>query len=121
MTSIKWPNTGNNSQYLTLDIPYLSIGILLEALAFISSCCYYKETWDCDKYLKFPGVSPTPVTSMKDTIMLENLFLEPDAHGANDVMNKDMYRFQTPPDAEETILSCSAIAAILSKVSSVIA
>jgi hypothetical protein len=58
---------------------------------------------------------------MKDTIMLENLFLQPDSQGANDVINKDMYRFQTPTDAQEKILSCTAIDTILSKVSSVIA
>ena len=43
-----------------------------------------------------------------------------DPYGANDSLNKDMYRFETPPNAEEKLLSCSAIATILSKVSCVI-
>ncbi len=121
MTLIQWPNTGNNSQYFILDVPYLSIDILSDALAFISGHCYYREARDRDKYLKFPGVSPTPVTSMEDTIMLDNLFLDPDPDGANDSRNADMYRFQTAPDAQDNLLSCSAIADILSKVSAVIA
>lgn len=121
MTSIKWPDTGNNSHYFILDIPYLSIGILRNALAFISGHCYYKETRHRDKYLKFPGVSPTPVSSLGDTMMLDNLFLEPHPEGANDSNNKDMYRFQTTPDSQEKLLSDSAINAILSKVSCVIA
>jgi len=111
MTSIHWPNTGNNSQYFILDVPYLSVGILNDALAFISSHCYYRETRNRHKYLKFPGVSPTPVAPMTETINLD-----PDPDGANDPKNKDMYRFQTAPDAQEILLTCSAIAAILSKV-----
>jgi hypothetical protein len=120
MTSIKWPNTGNNSQYFILDVPYLSVGILLDALAFISGHCYYKETHEREKFLKFPGVSPTTFKSKEDTILYENLFVDPDPDGANDSLNKDMYRFQTPPNEQKKLLSCSAIAAILSKVSCVI-
>jgi hypothetical protein len=53
--------------------------------------------------------------------MLDNLFIEPYSDGANDSRNKDMYRFQTSPDSQEKLLSCSAITAILSKILCVIA
>jgi hypothetical protein len=120
ISSIQWPITRINSQYFILDIPYLPISILHDALGYISGHCYYRETGNHARFLKFPGIEPTEASNCSEHIMLENLFLEPDLRGANDPKNTDMYRFQTTPSVHDQLMTCSAIAAIVDTVAAVI-
>jgi hypothetical protein len=120
MSSIPWPYTGNNSQYFILDIPYLLDSTLDVSLAFISGLCYYKETSNRDKFLKFPGITPIPMEHPGNTVMLESLFLNPTQEGANEAGNQDMHRFQTHPDAQDALYSNHAISDIVQKVSSTV-
>jgi hypothetical protein len=99
MTSVHWPLTGNNSQYLILDIPHLTDSILDESLVFILGGCYYRETEGRNKFLQFPGITPMVIQHPKDTIQLETLFIASHPEGANDRNNCDMYRYQSHPDA----------------------
>lgn len=120
MTTVQWPNAGNNSKYFILNVPNVTSSILRESLEFISTHCFYMESAKRQKFLPFPGIHRLD-TTLVAPIMMENLFINPDLNGTNDIRNRDMFRFQTPPEARERLLQCNAINVIVSQVSSIIA
>lgn len=120
MSSISWPRTGNNSQYLILDIPNLPENVLDKSLTFFCGTCHYRETQHRNKFLKFPGMSPMVVQHPNDTIQLESLFINPYPEGANDSRDRDLCRFQSNPDAKDLLCSNNAISNIIGIVSSVL-
>jgi len=119
MLNIKWPNAYNNSKYFILDVPTLSISIVEDALSYISTHCYYKETHKHNKFLKFPGIKRLD-KPMHEPMEMENIFHTSDEKCADDVGNIDLYRFQTNPDAQDNLMECKAIECIVEKVYCVI-
>ena len=120
MSLISWPNTGNNSQYFILDLPHLTEKVLDDSLQFICRTCYYKETKDRQKFLKFPGITGTVVKPPADLIELESLFITPSPEGANDPRNRDLHRFQSNPHAKDILCSNDSISNIVGKIISVL-
>jgi hypothetical protein len=121
MSLISWLHTGNNSNYFILDVLHLPQKVLDEALQFISGTCYYRETQDSNKFLKFPGISPMVVQPPAEAIELESLFINayPEG-GADDPRNQDLYRFQSNPDAKDVLCANHAISNIIGKICSIL-
>jgi hypothetical protein len=113
-----WPK-GNNCDFLVLPVPSISPKVKQDALSFICGNSFYFDEKQLKKRPLVYGVEPSNLLVSK-RIQLEALFKDASGNGTDDPKLVDYRRYQTPPNRQQSLMKCSAIAHIVASTQRVI-